>query len=310
MTEPPLLARALLWVAQLLTPASDRVWVEAMRGDLDVAHARGHALTWAFGCLIAAVRLRVAAVAVLTPRRRQIVVLGCMILLLAGTYAVCFAFGAVRPHGAIGCLIVGAPIVVIVAPLAWFLRHDVPAVITDRWVRRSLLVWIASAALFSVALIVMIANGRFWTTLIAVVSSASPVLVFSAVVGMLATLTTAIVLGSNFSRLPRRIPRMLPNERRFVFFWGATRDTMLALADAGAPEMTLPRGWLINSTLTCTVLLIEAGYLVLQAASSHGLGAGDQRASSLEVVGVAASCLANMLYVIAHVRFARSVPDR
>jgi hypothetical protein len=52
MTEPPLLARALLRVAELLTPATDRLWVDAMRGDLDAAHAEGRALSWALGCLM------------------------------------------------------------------------------------------------------------------------------------------------------------------------------------------------------------------------------------------------------------------
>jgi hypothetical protein len=295
MTELPLLARALLWVAKLLTPASDRSWIDAMRGDLDAAPDEGRALSWAFGCLIAAVRFRGAATTALTPRRRQAVFLVFLMLLLIGSYLFFFAIGGVRPHHAVGYLIELAPILVIVAAIVWLIRRGTPIVVDDRWVRRSLSFGAFGFILMALSLVMMFAGGRFGA-LATVLSSISLPDVCSLAVGTLATLTTAILLGVNFRSLPLRIPRVLPFERTWVFFWGADRGEMLARVDAGAPDTTFPRLWLVASSVTPPFLLVEG----LQFLLTGG------KATPYFCTLAAVLCVSNMLYVIAHVRFARS----
>jgi hypothetical protein len=293
MTEPPLLARALLWVATLLTPASDRSWIEAMRGDLDAAHAEGRALSWAFGCLIAAVRFRGAAMTALTPRRRQAIVLGILMLLFSGTYVFFFAISGTRPHTAFGYLIELAPLLCMVAPLAWFIGRGAPIVVDERWTRRMLFFSVPALVLIALSFVMTIAGGSLGTRVASL--AVAPLLdVCSALAGTLATFATTILLCVNFRRLPLRIPRVLPFERTWVFFWGADRKEMLARVDSGAPDMTFPRLWLVISSVSPTFLLFEVVSFLLE-----------RKAPPYFCTFVAALCVANMLYVIAHVRFAR-----
>jgi hypothetical protein len=120
-------------------PAADRLWVDAMRGDLDVAHAEGRALSWAFGALIAAGHFRAAAMAALTARRRRALSLLMVIVICASIGLLTYRAinGAWPFHSAAGYLLYFVPIIVLGALAFW--GADRVTVIDDRWVRRSLL---------------------------------------------------------------------------------------------------------------------------------------------------------------------------
>jgi len=259
----PLLARAFICLAKLLTPARDRFWVDAMRGDLDVAQTKGRAVAWALGCLIAAVRLRSAAM-----RERPAA---------RSTVDECIVAGDRLIRGALLLFAVAVPLVV-------------------------------GSLIFRI--LVMSAGGRLWPALVTSLSSAPLPGVCSAVLGTLATGTTAIILCTNLRHLPPRLPRFLPYERRLVIFWGADRATMLARIDAGAPEMTLPRVWLVALTASSGFVLFENALQLLEVRSGPGLGVGFERLVTYGCIFGAVLCVANLLYVIAHVRFARSAASR
>lgn len=303
MTQPPLLARALLRVAELLTPATDRLWIDAMRGDLDAAHAEGRSLSWAFGCLIAAFRLRGTAF-VLAPRWRRALFLLFVTLLALSAYAFTYhvTTGAWPFHSALGFLVACVPLVAIAA--VGGLRTD-RIVVDDRLIRISLWLLAVSGALLVVGAIISMSADSSWAGLTAVLSTAPLLIVCSAILGTTATLTAAILLYINFRSLPPRIPRILPFERWLVRFWGVDRQQMLALADAGAPEMTFPRAWLIYSTAFSAFLLVQAGIQLLDASDVHTLGVGYERFFAYLFAVASVGCTANTLYVLAHLRFAR-----
>ena len=201
-----------------------------------------------------------------------------LLAMLVGTSVALFVYHAVAGqwlfHSAVGYLIAIVPVVVIGAWGVW--RAD-SLVVNDRWFRRSMLGYVVAFGLLSAPILTMLASGHFWSSLMAVLSTASLLLVCSAILGTIATLTTAILLCVNFRSLPARIPRVLPLERSFVYFWGADREKMLALVDARAPEMTFPRSLLINSTVLTGFLLFQAGVQLLTASSGHTLGAEHNR---------------------------------
>ncbi len=69
--------------------------------------------------------------------------------------------------------------------------------------------------------------------------------------------------------------------------------------------MTLPRAWLVMWTAFAALSFVQVGVQVITAGTGRTVGLSHERFLAYLFAGVAILCFANLLYVIAHLRFAR-----
>ena len=191
-----------------------------MWDDLDEAHTDGRALSCAFGCLIAAVRLRGTAMFSRRVGEQRCSFCSRCSLAPARTCLVYYAVAGECPfHSAIGYTITLVPVVVIgtwgVGPPTASSSMPPDSTITATRRARS---WSARRVDTHDA-----CRSRFGQTPWQHCRPRRSCSFCSAVIRALSTLTVASLLCMNFRRLSPRISRVLLFERRFVHFWGADR---------------------------------------------------------------------------------------